>query len=83
MANGRISRLSAFSDILKEDGKRRLSNARRDSKISVTDLEARTTDVEARTIEGRLWLNINFFKWQKMMRHHGLVFGSEYIPKII
>lgn len=53
MANGRISRLSAFSDILKEDGKRRLSNARRESKISMTDLEARTTDVETRTIDGK------------------------------
>lgn len=53
MANGRISRLSAFSDILKEDGKRRLSNGRRESKIAMGDLEARTTDVEARTIEGK------------------------------
>lgn len=44
MANGRISRLSAFSDILKEDGKRRLSNTRRESRLSTTDLEARTIE---------------------------------------
>lgn len=56
MANGRISRLSAFSDILKEDGKRRLSNTGRESKISMTDLEGRATDVEARSIEGKSFL---------------------------
>lgn len=59
MANGRISRLSAFSDILKEDGKRRLSNGRRESKISLSDVEARTTDVEVRNIEGKI-LSMNF-----------------------
>lgn len=58
MANGRISRLSAISDILKEDGKRRLSNARRESKISMTDLEARNTDVEVRTIEGNYTVSL-------------------------
>jgi len=47
MANGRISRLSALSDILKEDGKRRLSNARRESK----DVDGGTTVVESRTID--------------------------------
>lgn len=60
MANGRISRLSAISDILKEDGKRGLSNARRDSKVSL-DLEARRADLETRTIDGKFFfmLQIN------------------------
>lgn len=58
MANGRISRLSAFSDALKEDGKRRLSITRRDSKTSMNDVEAsRTTDLEGRTIEGKIFFS--------------------------
>lgn len=58
MANGRISRLSAFSDILKEDGKRRLSNARRDSKIILGELDGRNdnTDLESHTIESKIIL---------------------------
>ncbi|KAJ6641848.1 Aquaporin-4 [Pseudolycoriella hygida] len=58
MVNGRISRLSAFSDIIKEDGKRRLSNAMGESKMPMSDLEARSTDLEARSIEDKVMTDV-------------------------
>ncbi|KAG4077537.1 hypothetical protein HA402_002964 [Bradysia odoriphaga] len=75
MANGRISRLSVLSDILQEEGKRRLSNARTESKISMSELEARTTDVEARSIEEKVMADVFTMSSSNMDNHKDLING--------